>query len=1245
MTSISSDRRPRNKANDGFEFLREDYENLILDEMADTGNALLDLEGHDTLQGGIVMGLELGGAGTNTLEIAPGVAYTGLMIRCEETSIQTYSTAALADDVYNVNLVASLTNDTSTEATHPFSGDTQYKRKKLVLSVEIVSYAVSPLITNTKVRLGLIQVAGGTITRIGDASELSISTAVPYAVLLVNADDGTGNILYGAQSNKRFYRFRKEIGPSGAVVVTEQQHPWLTDVWYMDVVIPTDSAGTPVATYDEVRAAIAATTAFHAYLGGLSIPGTTFPSAGAFYSDTYIQMSGGSSHHQYYVARGGSATVDSRDAARQEKFMPESDTMSNHVTRKGHEAMTDNNPHGTGIDDIPGLADTMADHQRREHNRDRCGIARGSSSDWLDATAVVNQLQINIAPDPLNRAIVDGEVVVAATGGPFTDTPGGAYNIYTAEVNMAKTGLLVLTKIATWVDNGAANIVLNGTNDACLPIVAKSPDLTGTRQLVLTVTGAGATYSLVFDGGDAVDVSADGLTYRIIAQDGEWIDVFHEVDALFRLPNGVYSNNVVFVASDQNETALTVATATWTTTFPWDHVVDKRKYGTFSAEHETYGQVADALDYGCRYSGDGMLNSAEDGLVPFEVDFRGQTYRVPATTLASIAGLANGHNLVAVRFDAARNYEVIRLGDETTLFTTWVKNTDVLLGDLFYAAGVPVAAQSVWFQQVGEKGFRGIHIKAGAFGTGWDIDDALNYMHTVCLNTTIAANTTFILELLTDLTSTVTAVSIGKLLIRGNGHSITGDTEITCNTALCSDATFSTGFRFSQDNLVASIFSGDRTNVVGAYGDPFLDLSSTTLSAVDFDQCAFSHSGNNAIVYANAVQSVVRIRNSTWLSTGNFSYLVLGAGAGSTQVQMTENSIVSTGAVLNFSGTTSTLLLSNNYWNHSAAVSPIYFSGAGVPAAFSVRMYNNTCYWTSTDAVVSVGMVDIAPGAGNLLLSLLVKGNEFRLIYDNATTYPSLFRLSGALGSLDGGPGMYFSDNSYWVTAEGTNVTAAVDESFAVYRDTIADAYEGPYECRGETIYLANDRTYAAVHTEGLTSSESAVIDGVTFLADNLGVARACRVAADSDMIAIRNINFPPVTHAAGVVSCVHRIDATGINVTVSDVQNVGTDSNESVQIIADDDDFMVDVSDVKGRRSHTAGDEPMILINGGAKDDGNVSVSACHCVDTADVVAYTALVANLGLRCVSFCIGCVQRGGNPAVAIGFDVTSNHHVA
>ncbi len=1239
MTSISSDRRPRNKANDGFEFLREDYENLILDEMADTGNALLDLEGHDTLQGGIVMGLELGGAGTNTLEIAPGVAYTGLMIRCEETSIQTYSTAALADDVYNVNLVASLTNDTSTEATHPFSGDTQYKRKKLVLSVEIVSYAVSPLITNTKVRLGLIQVVGGTITRIGDASELTISSGVfPLsATMTINAKDGA--ILYGSQSNKRFYRFRTEIGPAGSVTVTEQQHPWLTDVWYMDVVIPTDTAGVSVANHAEVQAAISATSAFTASVAGL--PLILFPHTGAIYLDEYQQMSGGDSHRQYYVARGGSVTVDSRDPARQEKFMPENDTMSNHVTRKGHEAMTDNNPHGTGIDDIPGLADSMADHQRREHNRDRCGIARGSASDWLDATAVVNQLQINVAANPLNRAIVDGEVVVAATGGPFTDTPGGAYNIYTAEVNMAKTGLLVLTKVATWVDNAPLNITINGTNDALLSVVAKSPGLTGTRQLVLTVTSGPLLYEASFDGGPTVDVTnvvANG--YRLIADDGEWIDVYHEIEA-FPLPDNVYSNNIVFVASDQNDTALTLATATWGDGHRWGHVVDKRRYGTFSAEHETYGQVADALDYGCRYSGDGLLNAAEDGLVPFEVDFRGQTYRVPATTLASIVGLANGHNLVAVRFDAARNYEVIRLGDETTLFTTWVKNTDVLLGDLFYAAGVPVAAQSVWFQQVGEKGFRGIHIKAGAFGTGWGIDDALNYMHTVCLDTTIAANTTFILELLTDLTSTVAAVSIGKLLIRGNGHSITGDTEITCNTALINDATFSTGFRFSQDNLAASVFSGDRTNVVGAYGDPFLDLSATTLSTVDFDQCAFNHSGNNAIVYANAVQSVVRIRNSTWLSTGNFSYLVLGAGVGSTQVQMMGNSIVSAGSVLNFSGKTATLLLSNNYWNHSAAVAPIYFSGAGVLASFSVRMYSNTCYWTSTHAAASVSMVDIAPGVGNLLLSLLVKGNEFRLAYDNATTYPSLFALSGALGSLDGGPGMYFSDNSYWVTAEGTSVTAAVDESFAVFRDSLPEAYEGPYECRGETIYFASNGTLAAVHTEGLTSSESAIIDGVTFLADDPSVSRGCRIVADSDMIAIRNINFPPVVHAGGTVSSVHRLDATGINVTVSDIQNVGTHNNESVQIIADDDDFMVDVSDIKGRMS--SGE--MVLIDGGTNDNGNVSVSACHCVATADVLVESAQFINPGAGCTSFCIGCVQKGGDPAVATGFDVTSNHHVA
>lgn len=1250
MTTVSVDRRARNKPNDGFELLREDVENMIKDDMSDVGNMGIDTEAEPTvagINGGIVRGFNLSGIGLATLTISAGTAYTTSQKRIDDAQT-TVAIGGYADGSYYVDKVISINDDPTTNGTHPFSGDVKAKRKVPVITNRVTAFITS-LVGTGHVRIGRIEIASGLIVSIGDYAEDAFAGA---ETLYLWAKAGGVAPIYGYAGNRRFYRFKLESGT--AVAVVETTHPWHTDTHYLDITIPTDSSGNVVATFDDVRTAISSTTYFQGYM--TTAGASTFPAAGAWYSSTYIQLSGGTDHRKYKVARLGSDSIRSQDATERERFDFSSDTLHYHVTRKGHADITENNPHGLAAEDIPGLIDDMSNHQKREHNRDRSGIARGSTPTWLLATAAANTVTIAAGDPTYDRAIINGRVVTAATtANTFSDAPGASFNLYLAEFRMSSSGALSMTKIADWVANPGSDILLSGTWSSLLTIKAKSPGLQGTHHLALVVTAGPLAYKATFGtgagAGPDVYVTTVNTTYRLYNAAGEWIDVYHEDDTATPLVAGTYENDINFVTSDVNSTTLTIATASWANgTLRWGNVTDTRKYGTFSQEHETYGQVADALEYGCRFSGPSLLDNkaTPTALIPFEVDYRGQTYRIPQTTLASISGAwANGNNFIAVRFDGTRTPEVVRLG--ATLTGNWNKITDILLGNVWCAVGSPVTASSHFFRQTSSKGYVGTHIKVDAYGQGWDIDDALEYIHTVCSDATIRANTAFTIELLSDVITAGGGLSYvaGNLTILGNTYSITGDTEIQAQIITADSVTFSTGLRLMQGLTATSSCVLRRVLIGGAHTTPFLDIRST-LGTIEAFQCGFGHTGNVAAFYTQSTTGVINIKDSNWYSVDATANLITtSSGANVTGIRIDGGYFASVGTLFSLGGRSHALEFERMSWVHAAAAPVLsYFGNAGI---IYLRMYDNILTWTRTDATATADFMLFADSAspGNLRFSSRIIGNDATFTFDAVTTDAALIRISDDAGVLTlSGLGILFSDNIYRISGRGLD---SDKKAFKVLDSSISDDYSSTFEASNEKLVLGS-LTHGCTHTAGLVGCTSVRYDGIEFVSEDLSITRYMYLSVDGDAVTISNVTFPVAIVTGGVVAGMAYISGEGYSISASNIFNVAMDDAPATYWVSKGNDSSIQIRNITGRVSDSGGtgDGCLVFVDLANATDTNcaISVAGCSMEDSSDDEGFLAkTIAHSGSGTKAFCVNNCQYGGNPIVSDGFDVSDNYHIA
>lgn len=1272
MGTIVDDRIPRQVPHDGQEFLREDAENMIKDPMSDVGNGLMDIDANRTLpqrNGGIVYGLGLSTVlGDNDhIYVAAGTLYDRRLARIDATGVSTISIAAeiaagrIAAGSTDGYIVAryTLIGDPATEATHPFSGEQFYKRRKMRQGATDATFfelttavPAAGLVTNGTVYIGRWILDAG-ILKLFDRASMPITDGVRTLTIYPYDVAGTTPTtleVRGAEGNKYWVRFRKEVG--NAVVATESVGAAGTNAHYLDVTIPTDSAGVVVATFNDVYNAINVGSSFIADLTG--VPVTTIFS-GATYLDTYTALSGGNSYRQYYQAKAGSVALVPDTL---ERFTPD-DPYTKHLMSKGRAPVTDNNPHGMDAEDIPGYIDSWQDHQRREHNRDRSGISKGSDIAWLALSGTGTNTVSVAAGAATDRAIVNGLPVAGGGQVDFSQAVVGSFAPYTAEFILTQSGAIVKSIIAQW-NTGAANIAPAASpNEALFSITDKHPDLTGTDTITLVSTGAAYTMTLGTVGlttGPAVTVTTTGTEYTIYRKDGKWVKVYHEAGFAL-LGAGTYANTVDFVVSTQQDTGLSVGIAAWRNGGGgrlWGHLADTRVYGTMSVEHDAYAQIGDTLDYGCRYSGDTLLAYVTGGfpithLRPFEVDYRGRTYRFDSFPIANIAPAPGVdttpgvHNFLVVRFDAANVPTITTVGN--TLTGTWNKYYDVLLGDLVHdALGHPSITSSHFFQQTGDKGYRGTHIRVSAYAEGWDIDDALSYLHTVCLDTTIKANTVFLLELMSNVSTAggAAAYTVGRLMIKGNRYNLTGSTVVTVTDLLVDNTTFVTDFRFVQPAVAATTCTMSRFTTNGAYLAPFLSLTGTS-AKVEMDKGNITHGGGFAAIYAAATAAQIRVSNcdiATTAANSNLLYTAAPGGGTSTILRLSGGVIGTIGPLLRLDGTYNSIEIDHTYWGHSSAFAAITYGAT--TGSFVLRMDHNTCAWTRTDAVATAEFISVADAGDPLAYSSRLIGNEFTLTYNAATTSAALISIAAGPTAYSGTGGIAFEGNLYRVTATGC--TGAV-VGFGVLLESMAANLLASVLISDETIHLIGN-TDVARHTADVAGAVSYRVDGLEFVVDDQTHARTLGVQAYGDVATVQNVTFPAIVFTpGGNVSSAHTVDATAKTVSVSNIVNAAGDASNPVTLTATGTDSTIQAGKVSGQLS-TSGALVQCAVNA-AYERCMVMVSGCCMKDPdVDVTALTAAMTTPHhATTTGFCVGNTQKAGSAAVATGFDVSSNHFVA
>lgn len=1276
MSGVSGDRRPRNIPHDGFELLREDIENMIGDEMRDCGNIFIDMDAErynvpiSMFNGGIIKGLMPSTiVGDNRhIVVSAGVAYDKNAIRFEHAqktldvlNASDYEGGSTATSGYIVAKIQVL-DDPATLGTHPFSGHQAAKRKMVQCDILLTTTAPIGLkwVDNKRIYLGswfLDGGVGGTLKLFERCQETYSSGLDSLNVYPYNPAGSTPTEMEarGVPGTKYWIRMRKEVGYS--IIISESGGFSDLNAHYLDVVIPTDVSGTVIVTFQEVMDAINTSTYFRAALGPGTTPTNPFNVTTA-YSDEYKSLTGGRDYRQYAQAKVGTWSLYHSIP---DRFNP-SDPYTRHLMMKGHGIQKENNPHGIGIDDIDGLVDEMRDHQRREHNRQRSGISRGSTSTWL-STSGSGTSSITISTEslnPLNRAIVDGMAV--NTGGAsaiFTQTPVPSFAPFTAEFVLSKSGTILRRDVARWV-NGGANIAPVGfPTEALFSIVDKDPNLEGTYLLSLSVDSSG-NYTMSFGGivaGPSVDVTVNGNTYTLYLKNGQWIKVFHEIYATPLPPSTSYQNDIVFLKSEQNDTSLSISMAAFRNgTAPrlWDHIKDCRVYGTLSVEHDAYEQVGDAISFGCRFDGTTLLALGTppiNSLRPFDVDYRGRTYHFDSCPISSIdtsiapLDTTGNPNFLAVRFDEARNSRVINLG--TSLAGVWNIKTDVLLGILVYSGGVPSQSLSIFFKRLSSIGYA---VNVLKIGTEWTIDEALKYATVCCRDPFLNANVVFVFDLMTDVVSTVPSASIGRLVINGNEHSISGNTIISTNDLLARDVLFSGNFRFEQNGAIGnSLFDHIKTS--GTYTDAFLSLGSPSIALMARDSY-FTHAGRPAIHALGTGSCGIVLENISWYGTGTENCLVMAQNSFA-NVLVDRMNAISSGTLFEMGATTQSLTIRNSMWNHQDVVGdpaiPISVSGNTIQT--SLCLIGNKFNWSLVNSGYD-SMIEIIDLGVRVIFTMEGRDNDIFLQYPNDSMLKSFVKILCLGGTGFRGDGLDFSGNKYHVfTTNGT--WAIINNTAGAYYRMEGKSYGGHYSSINEKIMIGTATLLQARNVERIVCAESFYkIKNLIFDEYHAfsGVARQIIINAN-DYIAIRNLSvfidgiiFPEVVLLpSGEPASEHIIRAEAQNqIDIYGVKNLAKAGDDCIYVLTPPDKCEIRIRYCDGNISDYGN---LISIYDGSNDNLRVIVSGCHASNRKDATGYTAIFTKTGSGHKSFCVGNCQDGGNAAVCAGFDVASNHHVA
>jgi len=395
-----------------------------------------------------------------------------------------------------------------------------------------------------------------------------------------------------------------------------------------------------------------------------------------------------------------------------------------------------------------------------------------------------------------------------------------------------------------------------------------------------------------------------------------------------------------------------------------------------------------------------------------------------------------------------------------------------------------------------------------------------------------------------------------------------------------------------------------------------------------------------------------------WLGTGALNHLIKTSTVAPTDlvnIKVDGLVAISSGTLFQFNGISNTFEFSRGDWAHQdapgAGASPIVCAGNG--GVYVLNFRESRLSWRLVNAGWQ-DMISIADTtAGDIDFSCSFDDNEMYLAYESTTVRPTLIHLP-ALGGATSfkGRGLHFSGNSYHVAADGATSYANAwrviwNQILSAYQSSGA-IYDSSYEAIDEKIFLVGN-TLSASHAEGVACAESAyVVRGLTFECFRPTTARELRVSAltvggtANYGVEIRGVVFPHIVHSGGVVSSKHQIAvAAKKSIMISDIENAAMDGDYAIACLISDDDCRVDVRGANGRVS---GVGCLAKIDDLGNNDANVMVSGLHATDTADANGLTAVMIASGTGGKSFCVGCCQHGGNPAVSSGFDISNNYYL-
>ena len=1113
--------------NDSQDLLQEDVQNIVTDGQADSAERMVASAAYSPTLTTSVMGITTGlvlTAGVGTISVGIGKAYDldGMII--ENTGTVAAVTGVVAGNVGKWVLLSGVEADDTTTTRQNYVGAVAATRRKITVTLSI----------STTIPGGGNLVESGCIV-LGKITAWDGGAGKPILGARASATTGAGQLMpgtlavpvYGYAGNKYYYWFEAEEG-SSAPTVSYFTNALTTGDHYLRVKIPTIGATVnPTCLNSSVYSAILAA----GYPYQFTNDATLFDYG--WIATSYVNFTTGSDYRQYFQTKVGSYGLS--DSYR----LSPDDPYTQHLNSLGAlpSTPTTNNPHGQILDDLDAGTGTdiksLKKHRRYDHVN-LSGISRGSDNTFLGTTVVTNVATIQDSVLATDRAVINGAEVTALTNGYSFSGTAATTEVY--ESGVMETGAGYSKVVANY--GTGSGLIDAASGLPILAIIDKHPNLAIAENLELVKSGA--SYMATLGAGTAVSV-AGVSTIRIVDENGYWVDVQRQISPA----DGTYTTNITFYASELIST-LPSAIVLWQgerlagANF-YAVITEKRRYGTDSIKNDIYTQLGDNLDYAVRFEGNSLLNSATSGLIPFEVDYRGVTYSIPAQAIGSISAVIGTNKYLVQRFtdNVSATPALINGNTETMIinYSDWNRQTDVLLGMVTTAAG-PVISSGTYFKAVSTKNNSYNTLRVGI--TAWNIDDALAYIEAA---QTWFPTVTFNIEFISSAAHTVAKTriyAISRLNVYGNNFTWTGAIQLFTLIPTTIQAT----------GAGAQIKCFD---VNFGQALKFIGLSTNASENFSFERCGLTdiYAAPNYFIQTLAAQATVNFRDFKAVITGTGSYRLVWNRAGNTYVHNDNPSIAGIATQSLYVTYTDQLLASTPNTvvveNKGAILYGDYYVGveaglaikkmgqtwaasnigveanlsAGVLKLLMVELFDNEISFSNTDFIKTT-----LSGAATQDVTVIAKGNNISTTNVTGSNFINLTPASGTIaGSIDvcdnnfvvvadanfkillaatdalvyAGP-MKFSDNRVESTATSTGVFCIAYATTGTYRAIVTSGVQ----INNNTVWGMGCRVY--VRSGGGTAEEAIEINGLYLQAAKTNTASKSLINFRGNWVSISDV-------------------------------------------------------------------------------------------------------------------------------------------